>query len=265
MSEAVTTQKPAAPVTLKALLGQKVGMTQIFDPHGQSIPVTVVQAGPCQITQVMTKERHGYEAVQMAFGAIREKSLNKPDAGRFKKVNLAPAKWVREFRTDQPSAFQVGQTLTVGAFTVGDYVDVTGISKGRGFTGVVKRHHFSGGPSTHGQSDRQRAPGSIGSNTFPGHTFRGQRMAGHMGVQRATSQHVEIVQVLPDKNLLLIRGAVPGANRNLVVIRETVKPVKVRKQPVVVVSKKEKAPKKEAAKPAPAPAAAAKPKVAKQP
>lgn len=263
MSEtAKIVDKPPTP-RIKAILGQKLGMTQIFDPHGQSIPATVVQAGPCHVTQVRTTETHGYNAVQVAFGSVREKSLNKPRAGFFKKANVPVARWVREFRTPQPVGFQVGEIISVDAFAPGDYVDVSGISKGKGFAGTVKRHHFGGGPATHGQSDRERAPGSIGSNTYPGHTFKGTRMSGHMGVRQATIQHLEVVEVLPDKNLLLIRGAVPGSLNNLLVIKQTVKRVKVRKQPVVAISaKKEKAAKKEAPK-ASAPAAAAKPKAAK--
>jgi large subunit ribosomal protein L3 len=227
MSETVATEKPAS-ASVKAILGQKIGMTQIFDPQGQAIPVTAVLAGPCHVMQVMTPAKHGYAAIQVAFGDVREKSLNKPDAGRFKKVNVAATKWVREFRVAKSEEFQVGQALSVDVFVPGDYVDVSGISKGKGFAGTVKRHHFGGGPSTHGQSDRQRAPGSIGSNTYPGHVFKGQRMAGHMGNVRATVQHLEVVEVLPEKNLLFIRGAVPGANQSLIEIRQTVKRVKVR-------------------------------------
>jgi large subunit ribosomal protein L3 len=258
MSEAATPEKTASP-TLKALLGQKVGMTQIFDAHGQAIPVTVVQAGPCQVTQVVTQEKNGYSAVQMAFGEVREKSMNKPDAGRFKKVNVPNAHWVREFRLDKSSDLQVGQTLDVNVFVPGDYVDVAGVSKGKGFAGTVKRHHFAGGPSTHGQSDRQRAPGSIGSNTFPGHVFKGMRMAGHMGHRRATVQHLEVVQVLPEMNILLIKGALPGPNQTLVEIRQTVKRVKVKIVHAHEAPKKEKAAKKEAPKAAAPAAAKAKP------
>jgi large subunit ribosomal protein L3 len=250
-----TVEAPAAPA-IKALLGRKIGMTQIFDAHGQVIPVTVVQAGPCAITQVMTKEKHGYIAVQVAFGEIREKSMNKPDAGRFKKINQPAAHWVREFRLDKPVDLQVGQTLDVNVFTPGDLVDVAGISKGKGFAGTVKRHHFAGGPSTHGQSDRQRAPGSIGSNTFPGHVFKGHRMAGHMGHARATIQNLEVVEVLPEKHVLLIRGALPGPNKSLLEIRQTVKRVKVRviHHEAQKKDKKKEAP-KAAAKPAAKPAA----------
>lgn len=252
-TETTTTEKPAS-APIKAILGEKIGMTQIMTAHGEVVPVTVVQAGPCHITQVMKPETHGYSAVQLAFGEAREKSVNKPDAGRYKKANVKPAKWVREFRVQKPADFQIGQTVSVDVFVPGEYVDVSGISKGKGFAGVMKRHHFGGGPSTHGQSDRQRAPGSIGSNTYPGHVFRGQRMAGHMGHARATIQHVEIVEVLHDKNVLLIKGALPGPNSSLVEIRQTVKRVKARAVHHAE-HKKEKAAKKEAPKAAPAKAA----------
>src|SRR5882724_12192395 len=171
MSEAVAPtieEKAAAPApSLKAILAQKVGMTRVFDAHGKVIPVTVLQAGPCSVMQIITKEKHGYAALQVSFGEIKEKALNKPYAGIFKKITQAPSKWVREIRTDKASSFQVGQALKVDAFAPGDFVDVTGISKGKGFAGAMKRHNFGGGPATHGQSDRPRAPGSSGSNTYP--------------------------------------------------------------------------------------------------
>ena len=256
MNETTPTEKPPTP-PIKGLLGIKVGMTQIFDAHGQVVPVTVVQAGPCHVTHVLTTEKNGYGAVQMSFGDVREKSVNKPDAGRFKKAHVPAARWTREFRVGTPGDFQVGQAIDVNVFTVGDLVDDSGISKGKGFAGTVKRHHFAGGPSTHGQSDRQRAPGSIGSNTYPGHVLKGQRMSGHMGHRRATLQNLEVVEVLPDSHVLLIKGALPGPNESLLEIRQTVKRVKVK---VIhhAVHKKEKAAKKEAPKAAPA-AAKAKP------
>jgi large subunit ribosomal protein L3 len=256
MSETATPEAPASPAipAIKAILGQKVGMTQIFNAQGQIVPVTVVQAGPCQIIQVKTPERHGYGAVQVAYGEIREKSVNKPHGGQFKKVNQPAARWIREFRVSNPADFQVGQSIPASVFAAGEFVDVAGVSKGKGFAGVMKRHHFAGGPSTHGQSDRQRAPGSIGSNTFPGHVWKGQRMAGHMGHARATVQHLEVVEVLPEKNVILIKGALPGPNRSLVEIRQTVKRIKVR---VIhqVEHKEKKAAKKEAPKAAAKPAA----------
>jgi large subunit ribosomal protein L3 len=255
-AETAVAEKPAATATLKALLGQKVGMTQIFDAQGQVVPVTVIQAGPCHVTLVRTAEKDGYAAIQVSFGAAKEKWATKPHAGHFKKANVPLARWMREFRTDKAPEFQVGQVLKVDVFAPGDYVDVSGVSKGKGFAGTVKRHHFAGGPSTHGQSDRQRAPGSIGSNTYPGHVFKGQRMAGHMGDVRATVQHLEIVEILPEKDLLMVKGAIPGPNRSLVEIKQTLKRMKVK---VAVHHEPTKKAKKEAAK---APAAAAKPKAA---
>ena len=203
MSEATPTvpaEKPAAlpagagapAPAIKAILAQKIGMTRVYDAHGKSIPVTVLQAGPCPVTQVLTSEKNGYSAIQVAFGPVREKSVNKPMAGIFKKANAAPAKWIREFRTDKASLFQVGQALKVDSFAAGDYVDVFGVSKGKGFAGAMKRHKFRGGPSTHGQSDRARAPGSSGSNTYPGRVFKGKKFPGHLGVERVTIQHMEV-------------------------------------------------------------------------
>jgi large subunit ribosomal protein L3 len=260
-AEKAAAEKPETPApTMKAILAQKVGMTRVFDPQGKVIPVTVLQAGPCPVTQVMSPQKHGYTAIQVACGEVRPKSVNKPYAGIFKKANATPAKWLREIRTEKAASFQVGQTLKVDSFVAGDYVDVTGISKGKGFAGTVKRHNFSGGPSTHGQSDRERAPGSSGSNTFPGRVYKGKRFPGHLGVERVTVQHLEVVQVIPERDLLLIRGAVPGTKESLLMIQETVKRVKKRVIHAPEPVKKEK--KKEAVKAA-APAAAAKPKAAK--
>ena len=259
--EAITTEKQAAPV-LKAILGQKVGMTQIFDRQGRVIPVTVIKAGPCHVSQVLTPEKHGYSALQVAFGAVREKAVNKPRMGLFKKSNIAPARWLSELSTEKAATFQVGQALRVEAFQPGDYVDVSGISKGKGFAGAMKRHNFSGGPSTHGQSDRARAPGSSGSNTYPGRVFKGKRFPGHLGAERVTVQHLEIVQVVPEKDLLVLRGAVPGPKQGLIVVEETVKRMKHRVEHHAEAAKKAK---KEPAAKAAAPAAggAAKGKAAK--
>jgi len=257
MSEAVTTtEKPSVPVaSMKAILAQKIGMTRIYDSHGKSVPVTVLQAGPCAVTQILTPERNGYSAIQVAFGAVREKSVNKPTAGIFKKTNTPVAKWFREFRTDKASTFQIGQMLKADSFAAGDFVDVFGISKGKGFAGAMKRHNFHGGPSTHGQSDRARAPGSSGSNTYPGRVFKGKKFPGHLGVERVTVQHLEIVQVDASKDLMLIKGAVPGSLQSLITIRETVKKLKKRVFAVPEHGKKDK--KKEAAGKAPAAKAAA--------
>lgn len=260
MSEETPSPERVESKSLKAILGQKVGMTQIFDTQGQVIPVTVIEAGPCHVTQVRTVEKNGYSAIQVAFGAVREKSLNKPDAGQFKKANVPIARWLREFRTEQAGSFQPGHVIKADVFSAGDYVDVIGVSKGKGFAGAVKRHGFRGGPRTHGQSDRLRAPGSSGSNTFPGRVFKGKKFPGHLGDAQATVQHLEVVHVVADQNLLMVRGAIPGPNQALVSIQQTVKRLKVKVHHAVPeAAKKEKAAKKEAPKATPA----AKPKPAK--
>ena len=194
-------------------------MTQVFREDGTVVPVTVVEAGPNYVTQVKTVARDGYEAVQLGFGAARR--LNKPERGHLKGLPLL--RHLREVPATDVSAVQVGQKVDVSIFKPGDRVDVVGISRGMGFAGVVKRHHFGGGPRTHGQSDRHRAPGSIGSTTTPGRVFKGLRMAGHMGAARVTVQNLEVVQVDPARNLLLIKGAVPGARNGLLIIKKAVK------------------------------------------
>lgn len=253
-----TAEKPVVTnAILKSILAQKIGMTRVYDAHGKSIPVTVLQAGPCAITQVMTPEKHGYSAIQVAFGSVREKSINKPTAGIFKKANVPVAKWLREFRIAKGSSFQVGQVIKVDSFAAGDYVDIFGLSKGKGFAGAMKRHNFGGGPSTHGQSDRARAPGSSGSNTYPGRVFKGKKFPGHLGVERTTIQHMEVVQVNADKDLMLVKGAVPGPLQSLVTVHMTNK--RLKKKVIVAAEPGKKDKKKEAAKAAPA----AKPKAGK--
>ena len=172
MTDAAVEPENKVVPALKAILGQKVGMTQIFDAAGNIIPVTVIVAGPCHVAQVLSTQSHGYEAIQVAFGDVREKNISKPRQGMFKKASIPAARWFRELRTPLAPQFQAGQSLRVDSFAVGDYVDVCGFSKGKGFAGAMKRHNFGGGPSTHGQSDRQRAPGSSGSNTYPGPCLR---------------------------------------------------------------------------------------------
>jgi len=207
---------------IEGLLGRKIGMTQVFGPTGEVIPVTVLEVGPCVVTQIRTRDRDGYEAVQIGFGEARPKSLTKPQKG-----HLAGAgqllRYLREFKAESFDDLSVGQVLTADLFEAGDLVDVTGTSKGRGFQGVMKRHHFRGGPRTHGQSDRARAPGSIGAGTDPGHVFKGTRMAGRMGNRRITTQNLVVVEILSDKNVVLVRGSVPGAKNGLVMIRRAVK------------------------------------------
>lgn len=205
---------------IQGLLGRKLGMTQVFDETGVVHPVTVVEAGPCVVTQVKTTEQDGYGAVQLGFGL--DKRLNKPEQGH-RHASGFMSRALREIRSEDPSEFTVGQVLKADVFADGEAVDVTGTSKGRGFQGGVKRHGFRGGPKTHGQSDRHRAPGSIGSSATPGRVFKGMRMAGHMGHERVTVQNLRIVRVDLERNLLLIEGSVPGPNKGLVLIRRAVK------------------------------------------
>ena len=207
---------------IEGLLGRKIGMTQVFSPTGQVIPVTVLEVGPCVVTQVRTRDRDGYEAVQVGFGEISPKRLAKPEQGHLKGAGRL-VRHLREFGADNVEEHTVGDVLDADVFTAGQIVDVTGTSKGRGFQGVMKRHGFRGGPRTHGQSDRQRAPGSIGAGTTPGHIFKGTRMAGRMGNRRVTVQNLQVVEVLPDRHLVLVRGSVPGAKNGLVMIRRAVK------------------------------------------
>lgn len=205
---------------IQSLMGKKLGMTQIFDDTGQAVPVTVLKVGPCVITQLRTPERDGYQAVQIGFE--ESKRLNSPDRGHQKAAGSS-MRHLREVRADDISGYEVGQVIDCSLFTAGDKVDVTATSKGKGFAGVVKRHGFAGGPKTHGQSDRHRAPGSIGSSASPGRVFKGMRMAGRMGNERTTVQNLTIERVDAEKNLLLIRGSVPGANESLIIVRNAVK------------------------------------------
>lgn len=225
---------------IKGLLGRKIGMTQVFSDTGVVIPVTVIEVGPCVVTQIRTQERDGYEAVQVGFEQVEPRKLTRPQRGH---LSVLPKrkKWkhdpppqhlpkaemlvrhLREFHADDISKHEVGELLKVDMFQPGQRVDVTGFSKGRGFAGVVKRHGFRGGPRTHGQSDRLRAPGSIGGGTCPSRVWKGQRMAGRMGNKRTTVQNLEVVEIIPEKNLLLVRGAVPGPRRGLLQIRRAAK------------------------------------------
>ena len=216
---------------MKGILGKKVGMTQIFDDRGEVIPVTVIEAGPCFVAQIKTVERDGYTAIQLGFEEAKPKRLTQPQLKHLQKSNLPALRHLREIRMapDDLSDLEEGQKLTVALFEPGEYVDVSALSKGRGFSGVVKRHGFRGGPKTHGQSDRHRAPGSIGACTTPGRVFKGKRMAGRMGGERVTVQNLEIVMVDPERNLLAIKGAVPGAKNGLVEIRQARK-TRIRKR-----------------------------------
>ena len=206
--------------TMVGIIGRKLGMTRLFGERGQAIPVTVIEAGPCYVTQVKTEETDGYNAVQLGFEEVKESRLNKPLLGHLKKAGVKALRILREFRDfelDEP--VQVGQEIRVDIFKEGDLVDVTGYSKGRGFAGVVKRHGFGGGPKTHGQSDRWRAPGSIGQASFPSRVFKGLRMAGRMGNRRVTVKNLQVVKVDPENNLIVVKGAVPGAVKGIVMIK----------------------------------------------
>ena len=198
------------------ILGAKIGMTQIFRPDGRMIPVTAILAGPCTITQVKSRDKDGYEAAQVGYWPV--KRLNKPLRGHLGRVGLF--RHLRELAVDDLDGLEVGQQVSVDIFQVGDKVDVIGTSKGRGFQGVMKRHGFHGGPRSHGQSDRARAPGSIGGTTTPGRVLKGKKMAGHMGNSRITVKNIEVVEVDPERNLLLVKGGVPGAPKGLLIIRK---------------------------------------------
>jgi large subunit ribosomal protein L3 len=202
---------------ISGIVGRKLGMTQVFREDGTAEAVTVIEAGPCTVTQVKTVAKGGYNAVQLGFGDA--KRLNSPQRGHLK--GQRQFKYLREFKVTDTGEIKVGEKVDISLFKAGDRVDVTGVSKGKGFAGVVKRHHFAGGPKTHGQSDRHRAPGSIGATTTPGRVFKGMRMAGHMGNSRVTVQRLDVVDADPARNLLLVKGAVPGARNRLLLIERS--------------------------------------------
>ncbi|MGQ9909669.1 MAG: 50S ribosomal protein L3 [Candidatus Flexifilum sp.] len=210
---------------MKGIIGRKIGMTQVFDEVGNVIPVTVIQAGPCYVTQVRTSEKDGYTAVQLGFGETKPQRLTKGQLGHLQRHNLPALKYLREFRVHGDPDVTEGAEIKADVFAKGDRVDVIGKSKGRGFAGTVKRHGFNRQPKTHGQSDRERAPGSVGQTTDPGRVFKGLRMAGRMGNDRVTAQNLEVVVVDAERNVIAVRGSVPGANGGIVVI----KPARVRR------------------------------------
>ena len=206
----------------KAIIGRKVGMTQIFDEKGAVIPVTVIEAGPCPVVQIKTVETDGYDAVQLGFGEVKEFKVNKPSKGHFSKAEVKPTKHLREFRLEDLSNVKVGDEVNVDIFEVGDNIDIQGISKGKGFQGVIKRHGQSRGPMGHG-SMYHRRPGSMGSTTTPGRVFKGKKLPGHMGSQTSTILNLDVVKVDTDKNVILVKGSVPGAKKSIVRVRQSVK------------------------------------------
>ena len=206
----------------KALIGRKVGMAQIFDEEGKVIPVTAIEVGPCTVTQIKTVEQDGYTAVQLGFGEVKERKLNKPELGHLSKNKLAPKKYLREFRLDSVEGMKVGDELKADVFAVGDKVDVQGTSKGKGFQGVIKRHGQSRGPMGHG-SMYHRRPGSMGPTSTPGRVFPGKNLPGHMGVETVTIQNLEVVKVDLDKNVILVKGSVPGTKGAILKVKSSVK------------------------------------------
>jgi large subunit ribosomal protein L3 len=213
-------------IALKGLLGAKLGMTQTFDQNARVVPVTVIQAGPCTVAQVKSPERDGYAAVQLAFGDVRRGKVTKPRAGHFAKAGVEPRRHLVELRTSAANDYQPGQELKADVFAPGERLDVVGVSKGKGMAGVVKRHGFAGLSASHGTERKHRSPGSVGACATPARIFKGMRMAGHMGHQRVTVLNLEVVRVDPDRDLLLVRGAVPGPKGGLVMLRSSVKGVR---------------------------------------
>ncbi len=207
---------------VKGIVGEKLGMTQIF-VETRAVPVTVLKVGPCVVTQIRTQETDGYDAVQLAYGTVRPRNVTKPAAGHFEKAGVEAQRHIVELRTDDAGSYQTGQELTVEQFAVGELVDVVGVSKGKGFAGVMKRHGFSGLRSSHGVHKKHRSPGAIGACATPSRVFKGMRMAGQMGNQRTTVLNLEVVQSDPERGLMLVKGAVPGPNGGLVMVRSAVK------------------------------------------
>lgn len=223
---------------MNGLLGKKIGMTQVFSADGTVVPVTVIQTGPCVVVQKKETGRDGYEALQLGFGSRKAQRVNKPAQGHFKKAGKGAFQVLREFRTDKIGEFELGQEIKAAdLFKSGDFVDVAGVSKGHGFTGVIKRWSFAGFPGSHGTHEYFRHGGSIGNRSYPGRVFKGKRMAGHWGDENVSVQNLEVVEVRAEENLLLIKGSVPGAQRGVVVIRRAAKP---RKKPQAAPAEKKK-------------------------
>ncbi|HEX4049133.1 MAG TPA: 50S ribosomal protein L3 [Elusimicrobiota bacterium] len=250
MSEQQTSEATAAndgakkaPATFRAILGEKIGMTQVYHPKDQNLyDVTIVKAGPCPVLRVKTADsKDNYNAIQLGFGVAKEKSCSKSELGQFKKAGVPPQRYVREIRVADTAGLEAGQTVTVdGAFKPGDYVDVQGVCKGKGFAGVMKRHNFRGLPGSHGASDKKRSPGSLASRRSLGRVMPGQRMAGHLGNTIISTLKIEVIQIDPAENLIYVAGAVPGPRGGLVTISETVKAKKARVEIVRSTIKKDK-------------------------
>lgn len=223
--EAVVAAAPKPVPALKAILARKIGMTRVFNDKGEMMGVTVLEAGPCPVVQVKTKSAHGYEAVQVGFGGAKAKNFSKAEAGHFAAAHVEPTRWMEEFRVPAAAGFETGMEIRVDQFVAGDVVDARGTNKGKGFAGAVKRHRFKGGPQTHGQSDRWRAPGSSGRERV----WPGKRGPGHMGHEPSTVQRLKVVSVDPGQNLMLIKGSVPGPIGSCVRIYKTTRPKRVSK------------------------------------
>ena len=207
---------------IKAIMGKKIGMTQIFDEQGKMIPVTVVEATPNVVVQIKTEENEGYNAIQIGFGEVAERLVNKPRKGTFAKAGVEPKRFLKEFRLEDISSYSVKDEIKVTVFEAGEKVDITGISKGKGFQGVIRRWNFKRGPETHG-SKFHRAPGSQGASSDPSRTFKNRKMPGHMGNVKTTVLNLEVVKIMPEQNVILIKGGIPGPNKGTVVIRNSVK------------------------------------------
>jgi large subunit ribosomal protein L3 len=207
----------------KGILGRKLGMTQVWDADNRIVPVTVIQAGPCRVVQLKTPERDGYSAVQLAFGETKPSRLSKPELGHLKAADAGPAKYLAELRVDDLQGFEIGQVVAADVFDAGERVDITGISKGKGFTGVMKRHNFRGQSASHGTHKKHRAPGAIGACATPARVFKGIGLPGQHGAGRVTTLNLEVVQGDPERNLLLVKGAVPGPTGSIVFVRDAVK------------------------------------------
>jgi len=206
---------------MAGIIGRKIGMTSVFSVEGKNVPCTVIEAGPCVITQVKTEEKDGYEALQLAYGDKKEKNATKAEFGHFKKAGIKPKKVVAEFMNTYQEEFELGQEIDVSVFHENDYVDVVGVSKGKGFQGVVKRHNFRGvNDATHGQHNRLRAPGSIGASSWPSRVFKGMRMAGRDGGKTVTIENLLVMKIVPEKNLIVVKGSVPGAKGSYIMIRK---------------------------------------------